>query len=448
MRKILLLVLAAGSLLPLPAQQSTVQKLDELMKATTEVYKFNGSVLVSKNGQVLLYKGYGRKNISDSTWNDSATVYQIASVTKQFTSAVIFKLIELKKFSLTDPVSRFYPDWRKGDSITIENLLTHTSGIDDQRYNGPDKPMEEEDTLVAALGKNPLLFTPGTQFRYSNKGYQLLGYIIQRVSGMTYYEAVRHYIFEPLDMTRSGFDFVHLTSKDKAAGYYYFSDSVCPKAPIIDSATSFSAGAIYSTMGDLYKWLTGVSSYRIIGRPSLEKAWTPLVNPHYGYGWQIDTFFNKRVVYHGGDIWGFKSNIAMIPEDNIMIVLLENTEAPPPIGIIKKITAILYDQPYPLPARNMIRPDRNIMEKYAGMYEMPPNKGKPNGLIIKMTVENGHLISTTDRREEMYVQKENFFILDNGDSQLAIEFEMDAEGKVTDLSFYKQGEKIICKKIR
>ncbi len=441
MKKLLLVLSMAGAIRTTYSQQNMTNKLDELLTATANAHRYNGSVLVSMNGKILLQKGYGWKNKQDSLLNDTATIYQIASATKQFTATLILKLAELKKLSLNDKVSRFYPAFRKGDSITIENLLTHTSGIDDQLYSDPSKPLPPQQEVLTTIENNRLAFVPGTQFMYSNKGYQLLGYIIQRVTGMSYYQAVRKYIFTPLKMTHSGFDFFHLANKDKASGYYYMSDTTCPPAPIIDSSASFSAGSIYSTVGDLYKWLEGINSYRIISKASLGKAYTPSADPHYGYGRQIDTFFNRRVISHGGDIWGFKSKIASIPEDDVCIVLLENKEEGDNY-ILQKIIAILYGQPYQLPAKNEIVLGREILEKYTGSYEMQP------GVIIEVTLENTHLIATAGNRNELYTLRRNFFILDDGYNHLQIEFGADENGAIINLSFLKKGKKIICKKIR
>ena len=312
------------------SQDSTRYKIDELLKAYQQLGKFNGSVLVAEQGKILLEKGYGFKNFSDSSLNDPNTIFQIASVTKQFTATVILKLIELKKLALTDKLSKFYPDFPKGDSITIENLLTHTSGITDHFNDSnlkPSNPVSEE--IIQSTIKNyGLDFSPGSSWQYTNKGYQLLGYIIQKVSKMTYFEAVRKYIFTPLKMTWSGFDFNHLISNEKATGYWsYPENAMSASADIIDSNASFSAGSIYSTVRDLYKWHEGLQNYEIVPRTLLEKAYTPQKNK-YGFGLFIDSISNKRVISHSGDIFGFKSDIERVPADDVCIVLLTKVEAP------------------------------------------------------------------------------------------------------------------------
>lgn len=437
MKRIFAIILTWGIIPSLFSQDTISKKLDALMDAYYKVNKFNGSVLIARKGKILLEKGYGFKNFRDSTLNGPNTIYQIASVTKQFTSTVVLKLVELKKLALTDKLSKFYPGLLHGDSITIENLLTHTSGIIDHYNDSSSTPATgiEEEKLLTAIKKYGLDFSPGTNWHYSNSGYQLLGYIIQRVSNLSYYEAVRKYIFIPLKMDNSAFDFIHLTSKDKATGYWSIPESAAVEvATLIDSSAPFAAGAIYSTVEDLYKWHEGLQTYKIISKASLDKAYTPYKN-NYGYGWMIDSLFGKCIIHHSGDIWGFKSDISRITKDDACIILLNNIEDPD-LGIItKKIFSILYNQPYKLPAKNEIRLSEKIQHKYLGTYEMQP------GMLIKLTLENGHLMAATDHKEELYAQKENNFIAESGDNQIEIEFVVDTTGKIDNLFFIKTGKK-------
>jgi len=266
MKKILAILLTFGLVRSIFSQQTVPQKLDALIEAYTKWNKFNGSVLVAQHGKILLKKGYGFSNFRNNTLNDSNTIYQIASITKQFTSTMILKLVELKKIALTDKLSKYYPDFLNGDSITIENLLTHTSGIisdapDDSSYrNSEEQKMTHEEKFLASIKNRKLNFSPGTNWEYSNSGYILLGYIIEKVLKITYFEAMRKYIFSPLNMTHSGFDFEHLRDIERATGYSTISDSSKIEGSSIDfdSTGPFAAGAIYSTVGDLYKWHEGL----------------------------------------------------------------------------------------------------------------------------------------------------------------------------------------------
>ena len=293
-----------------------VAKLDELLSTWSNQYKFNGSVLVSHKGKVLLDKGYGLRNAGDKTANDQNSIYQIGSITKQFTATVILKLQEEKKLNVADKLSKYFPGYPKGDSITIEHLLTHTSGIysytNDPAFmqNEVTKPSNRE-KMMALFKDKPLNFSPGAQWDYSNSAYMLLGYIIEDVAKMPYEKAVRRYIFTPLGMTHSGFDFTHLSSKDKATGYFRLTKEKNEPAPIVDSSVSYSAGAIYSSTGDLYKWHQSLQNNSVIKKASKEKAQTPVMNK-YGYGWAIDTVAGKKTFGHGGGIHGFNTNMVCI----------------------------------------------------------------------------------------------------------------------------------------
>ncbi len=300
-------------------------KLDTLLSAYAKLNKFNGSVLVAKNGVILLNKGYGYCDAAVKAPNDEQTIFQLGSITKQFTSAVILKLEEEKKLSVSDKLSKYFPDYPKGDSITIEELLTHTSGIYNYTNDGGfmkneiTKPATRE-KIMALFRNKPLDFSPGTGWNYSNSGYCLLGYIIEDVTKKTYEQAVRKYIFTPLHMTHSGFDFTDLKSNEKATGYFKLNDKETVAAPIVDSSVSFSAGAIYSTTGDLYLWHKALEKNMILSKEQQERAYTPVKN-NYGYGWGIDSTEGKRRVSHGGGIPGFTTNISRVPEDDICIVL-------------------------------------------------------------------------------------------------------------------------------
>jgi CubicO group peptidase (beta-lactamase class C family) len=445
MKVVLSVILTLSISLTVHSQASAGDKIDKLLKGYTETGKFNGSALVATHDKILLEKGYGFRNFRDSTLNDSSTVFQIASVTKQFTSTVILKLVELKKLALTDKLSKFYPDFPKGESITIENLLTHTSGIFDWTNSINFSPKNEE-TLVGFLKTKALDFSPGTSWRYSNSNYSLLGYIIQKVSGMSYENAVRKYIFIPLQMRHSGFDFKNLSVKEKATGYSTFTDTSKIEGPVYDSVGPYAAGEIYSTVGDLYKWHKGLQSYKIINRASLERAYTP-VKSHYGYGWIIDSLFNKRITSHSGSIAGFSSNLARIAEDSVFVVLLNNKEGSGLETITNNIFAILYRQPYGIPVkRHPIKLSEDILRKYIGNYEVFSPQGS---LQEEVRIENGKLTLHVHGKPklELLAEKENYFFDLTEDNEECVEFVIGTNGKVDKIVLFQNGISLTGKKI-
>ena len=301
--------------------------------------------------------------------------------------------------------------------------------------------------MLGFLKTKTLDFSPGTSWRYSNSNYSLLGYIIQKVSGMSYENAVKKYIFIPLQMTHSGFDFKNLISKEKATGYSTFSDRTKIEGTLYDSVGPFAAGEIFSTVGDLYKWHKGLQSYKIINRTSLERAYTPLKN-QYGYGWIIDSLFNRRITSHSGDIAGFSSNLARITEDNVFIILLNNKEGSGLETITKNIFAILYNQPYSIPVkRHPIKLSEEILKKYIGTYEVISPYGSLQG---ELTVENGKLMLQAHGgpKLELVTEKENYFFDLFEDNEGNVEFVIGTKGKGDKIVLSQNGESLSGKKIR
>ena len=427
--------------------QTKPEEIDEMMKIYTRQNSFNGTILVAQKGNILFQKGYGFKNAEAKLLNDSATVFQIGSITKQFTSAIILQLQEQNKLSVKDSVSKFIPNYPNGNKITIENLLTHTSGI--YNYTNDEAFMKHNavnpisiENLIALFKNKPLDFNPGEKYSYSNSGYILLGYIIEKITGKSYFQIVRENIFQPLGMSHSGFDFTSLKNINKATGYFKLSSKINEAAPIVDSTVSFSAGAMYTTVGDLYKWDRALYSNKIINANSLLKAFTPFKS-NYGYGWVIDSTYGKKVVMHEGGIFGFVSFIGRVLADETCIILFDNKGSEGLPKIAENINAILNEQPYDFPIeRKEIDVDSNILKNYVGDYKLTPS------FIITITLENGQLFvhATGQGKTPMFAEKENYFFLKLTDAQ--IEFIKDAQGKTERLLLSQAGQQLPAIKIK
>jgi CubicO group peptidase (beta-lactamase class C family) len=444
MKKISLLVFVLFIVLFSSAQSD---KLDALIDAYAKLYKFNGTALVAKNGAILLNKGYGYRNAADKLINNEQTIFQLGSITKQFTAAIILKLQEEKKLSVSDKLSKYFPGYPKGDSVTIEHLLTHTSGIysytNDPNFmaNEVTKPASRE-MMMALFRDKPFDFSPGTSWNYSNSGYSLLGYIIEAVTKKPYEQAVRNYIFTPLGMKHSGFDFTNLKSREKATGYFKLADKEIVPAPIVDSTVSYSAGAIYSTTGDLFLWHNALQKNNILSKAQQDKAYTPVKNK-YGYGWGIDTIEGKRKVAHGGGIHGFTTNISRVPEDDVCIVLLSNASNTTLGEITKNIFAILYGKEYQLPKeRTAIKLSEEKLKEYEGEYEIKED------LHVIIGFKDGELIATPtgQKAEILYAEKEDLLFVKSQDIQL--EFTRNEKKEVDGFILHQGGAKIACKKIK
>ncbi|HVX52288.1 MAG TPA: serine hydrolase [Chitinophagaceae bacterium] len=442
MKKTALLLAAIVTMYVAMAQDSTARKLDEIVTAYANLGRFNGSVLVARKGDILLQKGYGIRNDSTGTMNDVNTQFQVASVTKQFTATVVLKLVEMKKMRLNDKLSKYYRGFPYGDSITIWNLLTHTSGMRNFTEEDTGIQKTDEQHMVPYLKTLKPDFAPGKDWHYSNSGYVMLAYIIQKVTGISYFQAVRKYIFIPLHMNSSGFDFTRLANDEKAIGYDELNDTVHYRAHIADSSVTLGAGSIYSTVMDMYKWHRGLQVYNIIGKALTEQAYTACPQHNYGFGWQIDSVYGRKMVSHSGAISGFGSNFARIPADDVCIVILSNKGGSTfdAMHITDKLLAVLYNQPYTVPVKRKPVPvSEEILKRYTGTYEVAEMH-----LVVDVTINDGRLIAQPSRDGHpgptaVLVGENNRRFYIEADEEAETEFDVDDTGKVKGLTIFQNG---------
>lgn len=433
MKKTILLIITiicAGT--NLYAQQQFNQKIAALIERSVDLYRFSGTILVCKNGKVIFEKGYGYQDIQNKIENTPGTIFQVGSMTKQFTAAVVLKLVEQQKLSLDDKISKYFPALKRGDEITIKNLLTHTSGLSeifrDTLFIKEDKQSSiSKEKLLSFFIDKPLYFDPGTQYSYCNSGYILLGLIIEKVSGKTYEQMVRNYILKPLKMTHSGFDFAGLKSRQKALGYIKFSSAASISSMPWDSTATYAAGSLYSTVNDLYLWHKGLLNHTILTKESLAKAYTPFLEG-YGLGCWIDTLYQKRVISHGGNIEGFTSYFGRIEEDDVCVIMLNNIYNREIESIGTSILAILYNKPYHF--FEEIKLPAEVLEKYVGNYEINTD------YHIKITRVGGQLYTQiqNEPKFEIVAEKENSFFVREEDIRIKFRLNADMTYK---LVFYK-----------
>jgi CubicO group peptidase (beta-lactamase class C family) len=426
--------------------QSVSSKLDTLVTAYTNQYKFTGVVFVAKGGQVLLEKGYGYKDFAKKKLNDSKGIFQLGSITKQFTSTVILKLQEQGKLSVEDKLSKYIPDFPEGNRITIDQMLSHTSGIynytDDNRFlNNESLQHVEWSRLISLIESKPLEFAPGSKFSYSNSNYVILGHIIEQVTGKKYEQVVREFILTPLQMTHSGFDFKDLKDTNKVVGYLALDKNLQVVASLVDSSASFAAGALFSTVEDMYKWDRALYTDKVLSAASWQMAFKPHLNK-YGYGWFIDTLNGKKVIGHNGGIFGFTADFLRIPEDNTCIIILCNTNGNLD-PITKSLVNILYGLPYELPQeKKSVDLPEDVLKEYVGEYWVS------NDLHLNITLENGQLkgLLTGQPKVDLFAQRKDLFFLKVVDAQL--EFMRDSSGKVEKVVLYQGGAIIQAPKVK
>lgn len=335
-------------------------KIDAYLTQCYEQGQFNGTALVAEAGEVIYKKGFGYANREWGIPNSVDARFRIGSITKQFTAMLIMQLVEEGKISLEAKMTAYLPDYRKqtGDRVTIHHLLTHTSGIPSYTalpgfWSDSTRNHYSVDYVVENFCSRDLEFEPGEKYRYNNSGYYLLGAIIEAVTGKPFAQVLRERILDPVGMDNTGMDDQSQILKKRASGYVkhlteYVND------PYFFMQNAYAAGAMYSTVEDLYKWDQALYTEKLISEKSKQKMFTPFLS-NYGYGWSIDTMplanasDSVKVIAHGGGINGFNTLIARFVEDKHLVVLLNNTGPAPLSDMSQGIVNILYDRPASLP---------------------------------------------------------------------------------------------------
>lgn len=335
--------------------QSEDKIIDSLINDYYHSGEFNGSILIAKNGETILKKGYGFANFEWSNPNNPKTKFYIGSLTKQFTSMLIMQLVEEQKLDLNTKISNYIPTFNKSiaDSITIFHLLTHTSGLMDytseEFWRDSVKLFHTRDYILDNYCGKGLKFVPGTQFDYSNAGYFLLGVIIERTTGKNFEDVLRERILNPLGMKNTGmFNPSKIVSKS-STGYLKAND-VLQRAPYLDLRNVFSAGGMYSTVEDLFLWDKALYSEPLISSKNKELLFKAYLN-NYGLGWGIldykleNSEKNIHVVTHKGAVKGYKSILFRITNNQHTIILLDNTYSKGlDFDMCEKIMEVLYHE--------------------------------------------------------------------------------------------------------
>jgi D-alanyl-D-alanine carboxypeptidase len=350
----LIAILAAAMLLASGRSTSTAlgpplqAKVDALVRATMLHQHLPGlSLAIARQGKVLYARGYGYRDIARRIPADRATVYNLASNTKQFTATAVMLLVQEGRLRLDDTVSRYLPEFRYGAHITIRNLMNHTSGIPDYADldNLPDRATARQ--FVDLVRDAPLDFAPGTTFEYSNTNYVMLGMIVEQVSGRSYSGFLAQRIFDPLHMTGASTRVIPASQPDGALGYTY--DGRIVLAPQTPDDLGYGDGTVNASVLDLVKWDAALDGGRVVDAASWhEMTESPLHTGYgprggYGFGLDLSTLYGHREVSHEGFNVGFASVNATFPDDGIAIVALSNGDPFDEDLFVKRLFAMLVD---------------------------------------------------------------------------------------------------------
>ena len=445
--KIAALLALASSLWP-PAlgqaarQSAPAAQYDAVLKSAVETGGPGAAVIVVKDGQVVYRKAYGMANLELGVPLQPETVFRLGSLTKQFTATAIMMLVEQGRLALQDPIDKYLPGYpMQGHVITVEHLLTHTSGI--QSYTDmpgwmasrikSDMSVRE---LVDGFKNEPMQFAPGTQYRYNNSAYVLLGAIIEKVSGQSYEAFVTEHVFEPLGMTHSYYGSNEPIIPNRADGYTGGPDT--PRhAQYLSMTQPYSAGSLVSTVDDLALWDAALYTEKLLKRSSLQKMWTPYTlangtSTGYGYGWAVATLRGRPSVEHGGGIFGFVTYALRLPDDHVYVAVLCNTDSPraAPIDLAKRLGAIAIGNPFS--NQVAVQVDPTVLDRYVGVYQIDANSSRT------VTVEGGKLYTqrTGGGRLEAKARSETEFFYQH--RLISFRFEVDATGRAVAMVMYQE----------
>jgi CubicO group peptidase (beta-lactamase class C family) len=393
----LLLAISSLFIVVRPCAQVTIKEDKKLSVELDKIFapKFPPSapgcaVLVARKGEVIYRKAFGMANLELNVPMRPDNVFRIASLTKQFTAVAILQLSEKGLLSVDDDIKKFIPDFRSTERITIANLLSHTSGIknitETEYMNEARRKNSSPAELVAMIKKLPSDFPPGTAFRYSNSGYLLLGYIIEKVSGKSYEEYIAENIFKPLHMDRAYYDHAQQVVPGRASGYSAISETQFVNADFLDQSFPYSAGALMMSVDDMYKWHKGLYGYTIVKRETLEKAHAPFVladgkKTSYGFGWGLREVMGSPVRQHGGGIDGFNTFVIYLPNEDVFTVAFSNNMSGNTAGPSMLATMVAANK------ATAIKISEVAMDKYVGDYQFANDASQK----VKIYKENGSL---------------------------------------------------------
>jgi len=410
------------------------------------------AVLVARGGDVLYRKGFGYADIKNKIPVTPDTKFRIGSVTKQFTAAAILKLQENGLISVNDKLSKFIPDFPRGDEVTIHQLLTHISGIhsytDKPDFLGKVTTTISPDSLVNLIKKDPYDFNPGEKWQYNNSAYFILGYIISKVSGKTYAQFLKENFFDPLHMNNTGVHYAGIKLENEAKGYARTGDKYS-EALNWDMSWAGGAGSLYSTVDDLLKWNLALHSGKVVNEKSLAAMMTPValkngevVTPQYGYGLGFGKYRGEDIVGHSGGLHGFITQLSYYPKEKLTVVMFSNCAEPDVNFDPGKIAeAFLWEKMDKQTSYSTLAIKPKDLQRYAGRYELA-------GIgVLGITTENDKLYAQLggQQKVEMSPIAEDEFLVRVADAR--VKFIKDEKGEFNQLTVIQNGQELKGKRL-
>lgn len=432
------------------------REANKRMERQVEKGFFSGTVLVSRAGKVIFERAYGMANSEDKIPNTLETRFRIGSITKTFTAILVMQLEGEHRLALTDSVCSCIDECPPGwADIKLHHLLSHTSGIynytrgagDAEKIKALFATPHTPAGIFARFVHQPLGFSPGEKFEYSNSNYWLLQRVVEKVTGQSYEELLRRRILEPAGMHDSGFTHDWNKVPHAAVGYWMSREGKIERAPVVDGSLSFGDGGIYSTVLDLQKFSDALDNEKLISRATLERMRTP-VQPVYGYGWSIPPVskltLHRRQVNHGGALPGFLSQFQRFEDEKLTVIVLTNNQVADPPQVAQALGSAVFDEPFmPNFDRESVEVPEKVLQRYTGDYDL-------EGVLWTLFLRDGHLYvrakdgSTPDL--PLLAEAEDVLFIKGTDSRITVT--QNTKGEVTGLALSLRDASRFAKRVR
>lgn len=428
------------------AEQDLASRIDAAIAPSFKADAPGATVIVVKDGKTVLRRAYGMADTAKGVKMTPEMALRLGSITKQFTATAILMLHEEGKLSVDDDITKHLPDYpSKGKRITIEHLLTHTSGI--ASYTGKPGYMADmaRDVTVAQMidsfKNDPLDFEPGSQYRYNNSGYFLLGAIIEKISGQTYAGFLEQRIFKPLGMHDTYYEGMGRSKAPVAAGHSRGEKGFGAARPL-SMTQPYAAGSLVSTVDDLARWDAAIGSGKLLKPASWQRGFTSYrlsdgKATGYGYGWDVNKVQGETAMGHGGGINGFSTHALRFPEQKVYVAVLTNSDSGPanPGVVARKAAGIAIGKPYR--EFREVALDGAALDAVTGTYEVE------KGMQRVFRRSGDGLVMQRSGRPPMPVKaaSNNEFFVQGALDWFA--FQRDASGKVTGVTHYQDGNPVL-----
>jgi CubicO group peptidase (beta-lactamase class C family) len=355
------------------AQTPDKGKLDQFFNRLAEKNKAMGSLTVTKEGDIFYSRaiGYSQIDSTEKKQVSAATRYRIGSITKMFTAAMIFQLVEENKLKLSDTLDKFFPQIPNAQKITLAQMLGHRSGIFNVTENPDFRSFKTQaktrDEMVAIIAKAKPAFEPGEKAQYSNSNYVLLGYIVEKAGGRSYEDALKQRITSKIGLrdTYLGTGYSE-ASKNEGSSYSFISD--WKQETETHLSIPGGAGAIVSTPNDLTKFIQALFDGKIVSKESLEQM---KPKDQFGMGINVYPIGGKTFYGHGGGIDGFRSLLVYLPEEKLSLAYTSNGVNYPFNDIVSGVFDIYWNKPFEIPTFETVAVSPEVLDKYVGVYSSP-----------------------------------------------------------------------------